>query len=322
MGVTIFYKGTLKSIEDREALIEKVKVFCAEQGWPYEEIDEARKIGVWADPHPESESLGFVFDGKLRMDGFTKTAFAPDEIHGRIVELLYAVKPHFKRLTVLDEAEMWDDYVERMNPSKKKTFVYKEIELTEQQRREAETNEGSEVEVDPRSARQEIDTEFWGMTEDWYDPPHFSLPAIRDKMRRDLSQGNRHLLTIAELKEIAESKRGQYFEVRPGAPEMTMMSLAELWASEYAVVKGARSRQSRDLRLVIFASMLSNAFFGLFGGMYDRNWHRKAFLFKDEFLDRHKDSATPLRSMIFFYSLLDVLNMELKETGKEGDSSP
>jgi len=322
MGVTIFYKGTLKSTEDRGALIDKVKVFCTEQGWPYEEIDEALEIGIRTEPHPESESLWFMFDGKLRMDGFTKTAFAPDEIHERIVELLYAVKPHFRRLTVLDEAEMWDDYVKRMNPSKKKPFVYKEIELTEQQRREAEMHEVSEVEVDLRLTWQAIDTEFWGMTEDWNDPPLFSLPVIRDKMRKDLSRGSGHILTIAELKEIAESKHGQYFELRPGRPEMTMMSLAELWASEYAVVKGARSRQSRNLRIIIFASMLSNAFFGLFGGMYDRNWHRKAFLFKDEFLDRHKDSATPLRSMIFFYSLLDALNMELKETGKEGDGSP
>lgn len=319
MGVTIFYKGTLKSTEDREALIEEVKVFCSEHDWPYEKIEENGKSGIRAQPHPESESVGFVFDGKLRMDGFTKTAFSPDEIHERIVELLYAVKPHFRRLTVLDEAEMWDDYVERMNPSKKKPFVYKEIELTEEQRREAETHE---LELHPSPNWQAIDTEFWGMTEDWNDPPQFSLPVIRDKMRKDLSRGSLHLLTIAELKRMAEHKRGQYFEVRPGGPEMTMMSLAELWASEYTVVKGARSRQSRNLRFIIFASMLSNAFFGLFGGMYDRNWHKKAFLFKDEFLDRHKDSATPLRSMSFFYSLLDVLNMELKEPGKEGDGSP
>lgn len=319
MGVTIFYKGTLKSTEDRQALIEKVKVFCTEQDWPYEEIDETLRKGIRAEPHPESESVGLVFDSKLRMDGFTKTAFAPDEIHARIVELLYAVKPHFKRLTVLDEAEMWEDYVERMNPSKKKPFVYKEMELTEEQRREAETHE---IELHPRPTWEAIDIEFWGMTEDWNDPAHFSLPVIRDKMRKDLSRDNRHLLTIAELKGIAQSRRGQYFEVRPGAPEMTMKSLAELWASEYAVVKGARSQQNRDLRFIIFASMLSNAFFGLYGGMYDRNWHQKALLFKEEFLDRHKDSATPLRSMTFFYSLLDILNMELKETEKEGDGSP
>ncbi|MEJ8303123.1 hypothetical protein [Saccharibacillus sacchari] len=318
MGVTIFYKGTLKSTEDRDILIEKVKVFCAEHNWPYEEIDGIEK-GIWAAPHPESESVRFVFDGKLRMDDFTKTAFAPDEIHERIVELLYAVKPHFRRLTVLDEAKMWDDYVERMNPSKKKPFIYKEIELTEEQRWEAETHE---VKLHPRPNWQAIDMEFWGMTEDWNAPPQISLPVIRDKMRKDLSRGSRHLLTIVELKELGERKREQYFEVRPGGPEMTMMSLAELWASEYTVVKGARSPQSRDLRFIIFASMLSNAFFGLFGGMYDRNWHKKAFLFKDEFLDRHKDSATPLRSMSFFYSLLDVLNMELKQIEKEEEVSP
>ena len=48
------------------------------------------------------------FDPRFEVSGCTKTQFAPFRIHCEVVALLHAIEPFMERLTVVDEAGLWE----------------------------------------------------------------------------------------------------------------------------------------------------------------------------------------------------------------------
>jgi hypothetical protein len=125
MGVTIHFEGKLKSQQDYDSLLELTHRFIEDQNWPWKPIqeelttlsrfyeDEDRDYvgptkGIEMQPHADSEALRLEFDQDLFVQHFCKTQFAPIEVHVKVVELLYILKPLFEFLDVEDEGEYFE----------------------------------------------------------------------------------------------------------------------------------------------------------------------------------------------------------------------
>jgi hypothetical protein len=134
MGVTIHYKGQLKSPDSIADLVVEVADICQTKNWKYHYIDETEKDpigvvlrGIHFKPHEKSESVFFAFDTEgylcnflsmilgMKRDAkqqwvFTKTQFAGAEIHMEIIHLLtYLKKKYFKKMTISDEGGYYPD---------------------------------------------------------------------------------------------------------------------------------------------------------------------------------------------------------------------
>jgi hypothetical protein len=137
MGVTIHYKGNLKSPDMVEPLIEDLEDICQSANWKYSLLEPkkltkedkedmpahfAQLRGISIKPHEESESLQFIFNEKgewrtfmnlflgdklpkgMKNWAFVKTQFAGPETHIAIINLLlYLRKKYFKKLDIKDE---------------------------------------------------------------------------------------------------------------------------------------------------------------------------------------------------------------------------
>lgn len=125
MGVTIHYSGQLAGEKEFKALMADAAELAQANGWQFEEFaqEHAELIrveesqirestgptrGIAIVPHPESEPIFLEFDNKLYMQSFTKTQFAPIEVHVAVAEFLRAISRHFLRFQVVDEAEYYD----------------------------------------------------------------------------------------------------------------------------------------------------------------------------------------------------------------------
>ena len=128
MGVTIHYKGRLKSPELVADLVMEVADICQTHDWKYHYIDETENDpigiklrGIHFKPHEESESVFFAFDSEGYLCNFlsmivgmerenkmqwvfTKTQFAGSETHIQVIHLLrYLKKKYFKKMIISDE---------------------------------------------------------------------------------------------------------------------------------------------------------------------------------------------------------------------------
>jgi len=125
MGITVHYEGTLRSERDLEAVLGLVRGEADAAGWAVEDVasDDAtlervideeerdykgRVRGLVVRPHEEAEPLHFVFGDDLFMQDYCKTQFAGVETHIAVVALLRKLAPHFRRLDVIDDGELWD----------------------------------------------------------------------------------------------------------------------------------------------------------------------------------------------------------------------
>ncbi len=132
MGITIHYHGSLNDVSEIDNFCEEMADISREMDWDYREIDDVlfkdriHYKGIITRPHPDSESLTFVFDDegfltnyfllkvsdrpdKFARNLFIKTQFAPPEIHVTIIKLLkYFKKKYFSNLDVHDEGDYWE----------------------------------------------------------------------------------------------------------------------------------------------------------------------------------------------------------------------
>lgn len=138
MGITIHYSGRLDDLRVLPQLLAEARHFCFQRRWRYLDVDD-RIIGKLEDgmpvddvmrgivikPHPNSESVYLTFnqDGELcfymphAAPGhfgqnkllFTKTQFAPLDVHISICELFTLLRDkYFPTLQVVDEGEYWE----------------------------------------------------------------------------------------------------------------------------------------------------------------------------------------------------------------------
>ncbi|NOY57406.1 MAG: hypothetical protein GXO75_00535 [Calditrichaeota bacterium] len=167
MGITIHYKGALKSVDMIAPLLEELVDIAETMEWDYTTLDEdfgqpntaelvhdengAEIIGnlplkgISLSIHKKCESLQFFFDknGILRdpiqmafSQGheeassflFVKTQFAPPDAHITIIKLLkYLSKKYFTEFEVYDEGNYWETEDENVL-SEKLDFLTKKID--------------------------------------------------------------------------------------------------------------------------------------------------------------------------------------------------
>ncbi len=125
MGITIHFEGRLKDEVSLEAVLSLTRDFCDERSWPHEQINETHVAlnrvrdeedwdyvgptkGIAVQPHENSEPFRLEFDKDLYVQEYTKTQFAPVDIHLGLVELLRLLTPHFAILDVIDEGEFFE----------------------------------------------------------------------------------------------------------------------------------------------------------------------------------------------------------------------
>lgn len=125
MGVTIHFKGNLKSDTDFDELIKVAKNFAESNKMNFNLFEEPHKIlqrvrnemdwdyegltrGVRIQPNENSDPLLLEFDKDNYIQEYCKTQFVEKEIHIKIIGLLRQIKPYFQELSVIDEGEYWD----------------------------------------------------------------------------------------------------------------------------------------------------------------------------------------------------------------------
>lgn len=125
MGITIHFEGQLKNATSFDAVVAATKHYCDERSWPHEPIKELHVTlnrvrdekdwdyegptkGIVVQPHENSEPFRLEFDKNLYVQEYTKTQFAPIEIHVELVNLLRQLEPYFEHLEVIDEGEFFE----------------------------------------------------------------------------------------------------------------------------------------------------------------------------------------------------------------------
>jgi hypothetical protein len=125
MGVTIHFEGKLRDEKAYEAVVSLATAFAQNRGWPSRMISERNvKLsrvrdekdwtyegptkGVELQPHENSEPFRLEFDRDLYVQEYTKTQFAPLEVHQEIVTLLDEIASFFMTLEVIDEGEYYE----------------------------------------------------------------------------------------------------------------------------------------------------------------------------------------------------------------------
>ena len=143
MGVTIHYRGKLKSTDLINPLMAEVEEICISNSWNYKLVDnppindeepevefpdffnpdaESRQLGlrgITFEPHEESETVTFLFDTEGILSSvfsnifkqkskytwcFVKTQFAGMDTHIRIINLMrYLKKKYFKKFDIHDD---------------------------------------------------------------------------------------------------------------------------------------------------------------------------------------------------------------------------
>jgi hypothetical protein len=131
MGVTVHFEGQLRDESAYEPMLALAQKFAEARNWPVRSILESNaKLsrvkneaewdyegptkGIELLPHPSSEPIRLEFDKDFYVQEYTKTQFAPAEVHIALVELLDKLAPMFAHLEVIDEAEYYESRDERI----------------------------------------------------------------------------------------------------------------------------------------------------------------------------------------------------------------
>lgn len=125
MGVTIHFEGRIKDVDSLKDCLALARRFSEKHNWPVKSIDASRVVlqrvrdeqdcdyigpvmGLEIYPHDDSEPIRLEFDKDLFVQEFTKTQFAPIEVHVQIVELMRRLAPFFENLRIEDEGEYFE----------------------------------------------------------------------------------------------------------------------------------------------------------------------------------------------------------------------
>ncbi len=143
MGITIYYRGKLRSMEQLPSLVEETKSICKRIGWEYELIHRSYEVpiqGIAFEPKG-SHAIWMTFndDGQLitpydyvefgkdldkNYQADTKTHFAGAGTHMKIVELIrYLAIMYFSGFGMYDESQYWQ--------TRNKAICEKEFDIME-----------------------------------------------------------------------------------------------------------------------------------------------------------------------------------------------
>ena len=125
MGVTIHYEGKLRDTAAYTAVISAAEKYAVARGWPAQQFSTSEASlsrvkdeqdwdyvgptkGIELQPHDNCEPVRLEFDENLYIQEYTKTQFAPLQVHIDVVGLLSALAPHFSELSIYDEGEFYE----------------------------------------------------------------------------------------------------------------------------------------------------------------------------------------------------------------------
>ncbi|MFC5648689.1 hypothetical protein ACFPYJ_06025 [Paenibacillus solisilvae] len=123
--IIIAYQGIAPSMDKVHEVVAEVQKFSVTHGWQIESNDVD---SIVVTPHPKCESISIAYDRKLRFSGFTKTVYAPVEIHHKIVVLFFEIKPLLKKLIIEDSTGYWDSFLEaNLKKQIKEIVIFPEV---------------------------------------------------------------------------------------------------------------------------------------------------------------------------------------------------
>ncbi len=122
MGVTVHFEGKLSTSDAFDQIIENAKSFASEMEWEISEILEKsvslKRVkddedwnyvgpvkGLEIFPCESCEPFRLEFDKNLYVQEFTKTQFAPIEVHVLLVDFLRKNSNLFEFIEITDEGE-------------------------------------------------------------------------------------------------------------------------------------------------------------------------------------------------------------------------
>jgi hypothetical protein len=103
-GVTLHYRGTVRSESDVNAIVSKTVEFAKARSWAFEK----RSDGVVVRPHAWCEPVALLFEGRVLSENWVKTQFAGPDVHIGVVDLFRLLEPRFEQLSISDEGEYWE----------------------------------------------------------------------------------------------------------------------------------------------------------------------------------------------------------------------
>lgn len=125
MGITVHFEGNLKDEASFKEICSNAEAFAKEMEWPFSLISEQEVQlertrngedwdyigpvkGIEIFPHEACEPFRLEFDKDLYIQEFTKTQFAPVEIHVLLVDFIRSNLEMFESIEVIDEGEFFD----------------------------------------------------------------------------------------------------------------------------------------------------------------------------------------------------------------------
>lgn len=125
MGVTVHFEGKLKNELSFDSLCKNAESFAKEMEWNYSFIAEQEvKLervkdeedwdyigpvkGVEIFPHEGCDPFRLEFDKDLCIQEFTKTQFAPVQIHVLLIDFLRSNQELFESVEIIDEGEFFE----------------------------------------------------------------------------------------------------------------------------------------------------------------------------------------------------------------------
>lgn len=125
MGITIHYRGTLKSEQDYLTVVGIGREFAKRKGVVVFELDVQQKelirckdgeVKCYQSPvrgilfclHPSAEPIVLQFDSDNYLCESCKTQYAGISTHLEVLHFLQEIEPHFHNFNVFDEGEFWD----------------------------------------------------------------------------------------------------------------------------------------------------------------------------------------------------------------------
>lgn len=125
MGITIHFEGKLLNEQAFDELMTEISAIAAINGWQANSIFlkkaqlnrvQNKKTTLYVGStkglevllHDNCEPFRLEFDENLFIQEFTKTQFAPEQVHMDISTLLHKITPYFESLQVIDEGEYFE----------------------------------------------------------------------------------------------------------------------------------------------------------------------------------------------------------------------
>lgn len=279
MSVTIFYKGSLKYLENISTLFDTAIERANKFGWSYAKDDVALSIEI-----PNGEVL-LLQPQNGKISGFVKCVDDNNEILEHLFELFYVLKSYFKRLMIEDDFGLWNNYISRFSKSPMPNFR----ELKDMEK--AELKRGFDLPQGYNSV--------------------FNINQVQDILMqiicKDMSNDLTKPLNLEKLLSLVDSECGQMLKLDANNQCFQFMAIAETWFLTKLVNKsGIPLKEGKSNGHILFGWFMAEIIFGFGGGSLGSK-HQRLRRFVDGLLVRDVDFSNPENFLRLVYSVIEYL---------------